>query len=74
MFHVKNSICFERIRQGENYGGVRLCILGKGEEMAEGAGVTIMEMTASEWASVASSMTALGENTQTFGMMLALQK
>ena len=74
MFHVKDNICFERISQGSNYGGVRLCKLRPGEDMRPDAGETIIVMTAEEWSSVASSMTALGENGNTWRMILALQK
>jgi hypothetical protein len=74
VFHAHDNVCFERTGTGETYGSVRICRLRPGEEMGPGAGETILVCTAEEWSSIASSMTALGENSQTYGMMLALMR
>jgi hypothetical protein len=74
MFHLKDGIVFERHGTGETYGGVRIAMLRQGEGMGPGAGETIVETDASGWASVVASMTAIGETSQTWGMILALQK
>ncbi len=74
MFHAHDGICFERTGTGETYGSVRICRTKPEDNMAPGSGETILVCSASEWASIVSSMSALGENSRTYGMILAWQK
>ncbi len=75
MFHVREGYCFERIKEGPNYGGVRVAKINSGKEgIDDASGETLIVMTASEWSSVAASMTCLGESGATHGMFFALQK
>lgn len=77
MFHLENGLCFERIKSSDKpefYGGVRICRLQPNEDMRGGAGETVAIISASSWASICASMSALGENGTTHRMYEALQR
>ena len=72
MFHVDHGLFFERITEGPSYGGVRIT---KREHADPESAILFDQVVSAEvWASIVSSMTVIGETSQTFGVIMALQK
>jgi hypothetical protein len=67
-FHVKDGFQFTRITGGEHHGSVKIAVV------KDGAVVYGTMLPPNEWASVAATMSALGETGTTFRMFEAMQR
>jgi len=76
MFHVSEGLCFQRINEPTDeamfYGGVRVIIFK--DAKCQGEPKYLKALTAEDWASVVASMTAIGDTSQIFRAVLAMQK